>query len=171
MEQKQLDHKEVIHNEYSFPIYLICDGIRSPENAGMIFRTSEAFGVQKIHFSNTTPKTDNIRLRRAARSTYKTIEHNYSDNLKELIIQLKNENFEVIGIEITNTSTSVTNYNFTKHPKIALVLGAEKNGISSEIIEMLDSCVHIPMYGKNSSMNVVNALGIFLYEITKQFSV
>jgi len=168
MEQIQLKHDEVTQARCIFPIYVVCDNIRSPENAGMIFRISEAFGVQKIHFSNASPKSDNTRLKRAARSTQSFIEHEYSSDIKNVVIQLKKDGFSLIGIEITNTSKSLRNISFVSYEKIALVIGAEKNGISSEILEILDSCIHIPMYGKNSSMNVVNALAITLYEISSQ---
>lgn len=167
MGQKQLDHNEVRHNKYSLPIYVICDNIRSPENAGMIFRISEAFGVQKIHFSNTSPKTDNTRLKRAARSTHDSIDYEYSDDLKAVLVQLKKDEFELIGIEITNTSKAINEISFSSYKKIALIVGAEKSGISDEILNLLDSCVHISMFGKNSSMNVVNALAISLYEIRR----
>lgn len=167
MGQKQLNHDEVILNKCSLPIYVVCDSIRSPENAGMIFRISEAFGVQKIYFSNNSPKADNIRLKRAARSTQHLIKYEYANDLKDTIIQLKKDGFEIIGIEITNSSAAINKFNFSSYKKIALVLGAEKSGISEEILNLLDSCVHIPMFGKNSSMNVVNALAISLYEIRR----
>ncbi len=167
MRQKQLNHDEVILNKYSLPIYVVCDSIRSPENAGMIFRISEAFGVQKIYFSETSPKTDNTRLKRAARNTQHSIRYEYSENLKDVLNQIKKDGFELIGIEITNTSKAINKISFSSHKKIALVIGAEKNGISDEILNLLDYCVHIPMYGKNSSMNVVNALAISLYEVRR----
>lgn len=167
MGQKQLDHNEVTHNKCSLPICVICDSIRSPENAGMIFRISEAFGVQKIYFSNTSPKTDNTRLKRAARSTHDSIDYEYSDDLKAVLVQLKKDEFELIGIEITNTSKAINEISFSSYKKIALIVGAEKSGISDEILNLLDSCVHISMFGKNSSMNVVNALSISLYEIRR----
>lgn len=168
MGQKQLDHNEIKHNNFNSPIYVLCDGIRSPENTGMIFRVSEAFGVQKILFSKNSPTSDNTRVKRAARSTQQIIKYAYSEDLKEDLIQLKKNGFEIIGIEITSSSKSLKKINFTKYQKIALVVGSEKSGISAEILELLDFCTHIPMYGKNSSMNVVNALAITLYELSRQ---
>ncbi len=171
MGQIQLNHHEISQNKCTFPIYIICDDIRSPENAGMIFRVSEAFGVQKIYFSSTSPKTDNTRLKRAARSTQQSVENEYSENLEEIIIQLKKDGFNVIGIEITNTSKSINEIKFPLDEKIALVVGAERNGISQQNLELLDFCVHIPMYGNNSSINVVNALAITLYEVSRQLKI
>jgi tRNA G18 (ribose-2'-O)-methylase SpoU len=168
MVQKQLEHNEMNKNEGGFPIYLVCDHIRSPENTGMIFRISEAFGVRKIYFSDKSPKTDNQRLKRASRSSHQSVSHNYTHNLKSVLLDLKNSGFKLIALEITNKSKALNKINFSKHGKIALLLGAERTGISPELLELIDEAVHIPMYGMNSSMNVVNALAIALYEISKQ---
>ena len=168
MNHRQLKHIEVKKAVSKLPIYVVCDDIRSPENAGMIFRISEAFGVQKIYFSANSPKSDNTRLKRSARSTQQIVEHEYSDDLKNVLITLKAEGFKLIGLEITNTSKALNETDFTKMEKIVLVVGAERTGISPDLLKITDETVHIPIFGQNSSMNVVNALAIALYEITKQ---
>ena len=70
------------------------------------------------------------------------------------------------GIEITDKSIDIQNFNFKNHKKIVLLLGSERNGI--ENIDQIDYSISIPMYGRNSSMNVIHSLGIALYEVTNQ---
>ena len=88
--------------------------------------------------------------------------------LKNVLITLKGEGFKLIGLEITNTSKALNETDFTKMEKIVLVVGAERTGISPDLLKITDETVHIPIFGQNSSMNVVNALAIALYEITSQ---
>ena len=82
------------------------------------------------------------------------------------IQQLKEEGNTIIGIEITDKSIDIQNFNFKNHKKIVLLLGSERNGIGN--INILDHSIAIPMFGKNSSMNVIHSLSIALYEVTNQ---
>ena len=87
--------------------------------------------------------------------------------LKNTIQQLKDEGNTIIGIEITDKSIDIQNFNFKNHEKIVLLLGSERNGIGN-IDHILDHSIAIPMFGRNSSMNVIHSLGIALYEVTNQ---
>lgn len=71
-----------------------------------------------------------------------------------------------MGIEITDKSINIQDFDFQNHKKIALLLGSERGGIQD--INLLDASVAIPMYGRNSSMNVVHSMAITLYEVTNQ---
>ena len=164
---KQLTHKDIQNQQQQFPITIVCDAIRTPENIGMCFRISESFGVSKIYLHESSPATKNSNVKRTARNTVNQVAHSTYNNFDNTIQQLKEEGNTIIGIEITDKSIDIQNFNFTNHEKIVLLLGSERNGI--ENIDYIDYSISIPMYGRNSSMNVIHSLGIALYEVTNQF--
>lgn len=163
---KQLTHYEIENKQQKFPITIVCDAIRTPENIGMCFRVAESFGVSKIYLHESSPDLKNRIVKRTARNTFQQIDYEKYDNFEFLIRKLKKTDHTVIGIEITNASINLQNFNFHDHHKIVLLLGSERHGIKD--VNLVDATVAIPMYGKNSSMNVVHSLAITLYEVTNQ---
>jgi len=152
--------------QQKFPITIVCDAIRTPENIGMCFRISESFGVEKIYFHENSPSIENRKVINTARNTINQMDYEYYNNFKTLIDNLKEEKNTIIGIEITDKSINIQDFNFKNHQKIVLLLGSERNGI--ENVDLVDYTISIPMYGRNSSMNVVHSLAIMLYEVTNQ---
>ena len=163
---KQLSHENVENTQQKFPITIVCDAIRTPENIGMCFRISESFGVEKIYFHENSPSVENRKVINTARNTINQIAHDYYNDFNSLIKNLKEEGNTIIGIEITDKSIDIQDFNFKNHEKNVLLLGSERNGI--ENVDLVDYTISIPMYGRNSSMNVVHSLAITLYEITNQ---
>lgn len=163
---KQLTHYDIKNKQQTFPITIVCDAIRTPENIGMCFRIAESFGVQKIFLHQSSPTAENRNVKRTARNTITQIEHEIYTNFDKVIHQLKEDGNTIIAIEITDKSVAIQNFDFTSKEKIVLLLGSERNGI--ENINNVDATVAIPMYGRNSSMNVIHSLSITLYEITNQ---
>lgn len=163
---KQLSHYEIDNNQKQFPITIVCDAIRTPENIGMCFRISESFGIKKIYFHESSPNTENRIVKKTARNTINQIEYDYYKDFSEIINKLRAEGNTIIAIEITDKSINIQDFNFKKHEKIALLLGSERNGI--ENTNLVDETIAIPMYGRNSSMNVIHSLAITLYEVTNQ---
>ena len=163
---KQLNHIDIQNNQQQFPITIVCDAIRTPGNIGMCFRIAESFGVSKIYLHQSSPSTENNTVKRTARNTINQIEHTIYSNFNDTIRKLKEEGNTIIGIEITDKSIDIQDFNFKNLKKMVLLLGSERNGIKN--IECLDHSICIPMFGRNSSMNVIHSLGIALYEVTNQ---
>ncbi len=163
---KQLSHNDINNKQHKFPITIVCDAIRTPENIGMCFRVAESFGVSKIYLHESSPITENSNVKRTARNTINQVQHSIYENFEDTIQQLKEEGNTIVGIEITDKSIDIQNFNFKNHKKIVLLLGSERNGIKN--INYIDYSISIPMYGRNSSMNVIHSLSIALYEATNQ---
>ena len=163
---KQLTHYDIENNQKQFPITIVCDAIRTPENIGMCFRISESFGVKKIYFHESSPTIENRIVKKTARNTVNQIEHASYSNFTTIIQELRAAGNTIIGIEITDKSINIQDFEFENHQKIVLLLGSERNGI--ENIQLVDHTVAIPMFGRNSSMNVIHSLAITLYEVTNQ---
>ena len=165
---KQLTHYDIENRQQKFPITIVCDAIRTPENIGMCFRISESFGVDKIYFHETSPNIENRIVKKTARNTINQIDFDSYEDFEQIIHQLKQEGNTIIGIEITDKSIDIQDFDFKKHEKIVLLLGSERNGI--ENINLVDYTIAIPMFGRNSSMNVIHSLAIALYETTTQLN-
>lgn len=166
---KQLTHYDIENTQQKFPITIVCDAIRTPENIGMCFRIAESFGVQKIYFHENSPSLENRKVIKTARNTIPQIHHEMYSEFNDLVKSLKEEGNTIIGIEITDKSINIQDFDFKNHEKIVLLLGSERNGIAN--ISLVDETIAIPMFGRNSSMNVIHSLAITLYEVTNQLTV
>lgn len=164
---QQLHHINTQNYKRKFPISIVCDEIRTPENIGMIFRIAESFGVTKIYLHQNSPSLNNRTVKRTARNTIAELEVEIYQDFSTLITHLKKKN-TIIGIELTDESANLHEFDFTAFQNIVFVLGNERYGIQQT--QDLDAGVQIVMFGKNSSMNVANSLAITLYEATKQLS-
>ncbi len=163
---KQLTHNDIKNKQQKFPVTIVCDAIRTPENIGMCFRISESFGVQKIYLHENSPSIENRKVINTARNTINQIEHETYTDFNKVIQELKLEGNTIIGIEITDKSIDIQDFKFKSYEKIVLLLGSERSGINN--IDLTDTSIAIPMYGRNSSINVIHSLAITLYEVTNQ---
>lgn len=169
--QQQLTHEETFFTEQKFPITLICDGITYQPNIGSVFRVCEAFGVAKVIFVGENIALTPRKINRTSRATHLQVPHQVATlDEAETFLQEAKDNSEIIALEITDKSKPLKDIALPKNKPIVLIAGGEVNGISEVLLKLANQTAHITMYGKNSSMNVVNAVGIALYEITGKIS-
>lgn len=163
----QLTHYNTKFNKQTFPITLVCDNVTNAPNIGSLFRIADAFGIEKLILCG-----ENIQLGRkmakTSRATDKVVNYEIHESALEVLKGLKSKNYQIISLEITNSSKPIHNVQFSKEKPIALIIGDENFGVSEHILKQSDLVIHIDMFGQNSSMNVVQATNIALYEITKQ---
>lgn len=162
----QLTHEENQFERKTFPITLVCDHIYFQQNIGSLFRISEAFGVENIIFYGKDIPLTPRKINKTSRSTHLHVAHSVIEDFAALQSFLLDNDFEIISLEIASNSKPLKEVSILKNKKIALLIGSEINGISEELLKLSHQIVHINMFGKNSSMNVVQAASIALYEIT-----
>ncbi|HBU07315.1 MAG TPA: RNA methyltransferase [Candidatus Magasanikbacteria bacterium] len=150
--------------------YLILPDIRSCHNVGAMFRTADAFGIDKLYLVGYTACPPKPQIDKVSLGAETWMPWEYRKDLKRLLVSLKKKGFYVVGLEKTNTSEqlSVISKQLTEKD-IVLIVGNEVDGISEDILKMCDLVVHIPMYGKKESLNVSIAAGIVMYEISSSF--
>ena len=165
---QQHTHHTTAFNIKAFPIVLVCDNLSSPANCGAIFRLADAFGIQEIAFCGKAPNLNSSRLKSLARNAEKTVAHTHADDCANYLKQLKKDGFQIIALEITQSSKPINHSKIDIKKPIALVIGNEKFGVSESVLKITHNAVHINMYGVNRSMNVAQATAIALYEITNQ---
>lgn len=163
----QLTHYTSKFNQQTFPITLVCENVTNAANIGSLFRTADAFGIEKLIFSGT-PIPFGRKMTKSSRASEKYVSHEWVEDTEAGLKHLKILGYQIIALEITDSSIPLINMTFQTNQPIALLVGDENFGISEKCLELSDHIVHIDMFGQNSSMNVVQATSIALYEITKQ---
>ncbi|MEL4308877.1 TrmH family RNA methyltransferase [Joostella sp. CR20] len=164
----QLTHSNTQFEAKQFPITIICDHITSAANIGSIFRIADAFGIEKIVFAGTEPVFSR-RMQKTARATHKNIPFEFIENGNVYISQLKEQNYNIIALEITENSIPLSNVKISPQTNTAIIIGNENYGVSESFLALCDVVTHIEMFGKNSSMNLAQATAICLYELTKLY--
>jgi len=164
---KQLNHLTTNFKKRTFLITLVCDNISNATNIGSVFRTADAFGIEKIFFCGAHVPIGR-KMSKTSRSTEKNVNYEVCESASKVVEQLKKQNYQIISLEITSNSTPIHSFSFSKDNPIALVIGDENFGVSETILDYSDAVLHIDMFGQNSSMNVVQAATIAFYEMTKQ---
>ena len=163
----QLTHYTNIFTPKTFPIIVICENVTNAPNIGSLFRIADAFGIEKLIFC-TQVNPLGRKMTKTSRSTEKVVPYEVIQDCLATIHTYKNKGFNIVALEITNDSIPIQTAAFSKKTPVILVIGDENFGISEDVLKLADTTVHINMYGKNSSMNVVQATNIALYEMTKQ---
>lgn len=163
----QHSHTTTPFSKNKFPLVVLCDGLSSPANVGGLFRVCEAFGVEQILFYNGDIDINSSRLKKTARETYKSVDYDICDDINITLKGLIKKGYDIIALEISEIS--IPSERVTLDNKaVVLIIGNEQFGISEEILALTSKHMHIEMYGKNSSMNVVQATGIALYTIVNK---
>ncbi len=170
MANVQLRHHEFKRTIQKFPLCIVAPDISVPMNVGSIFRIADALGVEKIFLTGVTPVPPNKKIRKTSRATEKAVSYEYVENVLEVVGRLKQEGYQIVGLEITSQSIHIQDFQIGKGQKIALIVGAESAGISPEVLSCSDAVVHIPMFGQNSSMNVATACAIAVFELINKIA-
>lgn len=144
-------------------IVVILDNIRSARNVGSFFRTSDAFGIEKILLCGVSATPPHKEITKTAIGATSAVQWEYYDNVEDGIRDLKNQNYEIISIEQTDESILLNDYSFN-HKKVALIFGNEIAGVSDEALELTDLAIEIPQFGTKHSLNVAVCGGVILWE-------
>lgn len=163
----QLNHYNSTFKKQKFPITLICDNVTNAPNIGSLFRISDALGVEELIFCGENSQLGK-RMKKTSRSTEKYVSYKEESDILQVVTSLKAKRYFIIALEITDSSISLDDFIQNTNQPIALIIGNENVGVSEDILKLADEIVHIKMFGENTSMNVVQATSIILYELTKQ---
>jgi len=167
LENSELDRKSVSDFKLAekTPIILILDDIRSLHNIGSVFRTSDAFLIEKIYLCGITATPPNKEIHKTALGATDTVTWEYAKDVLEVITKLKAENTTVYAIEQVENAVFLDNFQPIKETKYALVFGNEVYGVSQEAIKMCDGCIEIPQLGTKHSLNISVSAGIVVWDL------
>lgn len=150
------------------PFVIVLDNVRSQNNVGSVFRSADAFLVEKIFLCGITSTPPNPDIRKTALGASESVPWQYFEDTAEAISGLKENGYIIIGIEQADQSVELQNFITEKDKKYGLVFGHEINGVSQEVLDLCDFCIEIPQYGTKHSFNIAVSAGIVLWELNKK---
>ncbi len=171
----QLTHADHKLSNKKFPLSIIANDINSPLNIGSLFRLCDALGMEKLYLCGDSPTPPNTKINKTSRSTEKTVAYEYHADAEKLVSTLRASNALIIALEITSASIAINTDAFrssveaalNSNKDIVLIIGSENTGVNAALLALSDITTHIPMFGINSSMNVVTAASIACFEMSK----
>ncbi len=147
------------------PLIIILDNIRSLNNIGSIFRTSDAFLIEKIYLCGITATPPNRKITKTAIGSTETVEWEYINDINDLIDNLINNEVKIWSVEQVVKSTKLQDLkSIDSKKKHALIFGNEIDGVSQEVINKSDGLIEINQYGTKHSLNISVAVGIVIWK-------
>lgn len=167
LENSELDRKSVTDFKLAdkTPIVIILDDIRSLHNIGSVFRTSDAFLIEKIYLCGITATPPNKEIHKTALGATDTVAWEYAKDILEVIAKLKAENTIIYAVEQVENAVFLDNFQPINETKYALVFGNEVYGVSQEAIKMCNGCIEIPQLGTKHSLNISVSAGIVVWDL------
>lgn len=147
------------------PLTLVLDNVRSMHNVGSIFRTSDAFALERIVLCGITGQPPHREIEKTALGATQSIEWSYFETTTAAIDWLKEEGKVILAIEQANNSIMLNEYKPNQGKSYALIFGNEVNGVSEEVMQKIDACIEIPQFGTKHSFNIVVSAGIVLWDM------
>ena len=157
-------------NSSKTPVIVILDNIRSAHNVGSVFRTCDAFLIDKIILCGITAIPPNKEIRKTALGSSESVDWRYYKSTEEVIIKLKKKDYQIIAVEQANKSIKLESFRPENEKKYAIIFGNEIKGISQKIIDNSDSVIEIPQFGTKHSLNVSVSAGIVIWDIFSKIS-
>lgn len=153
------------------PIVVVLDNIRSMNNIGSAFRTSDAFLIDEIILTGITAQPPHRDIHKTALGATDTVSWRYFSKSEDAIQGLKSEGYTILAIEQAERSEKL--HKFAPNPahKYALVFGNEVMGVSDEVMELVDGCLEIPQLGSKHSLNISVSIGVILWDFAQKLKI
>ncbi len=160
---------EAFKKTEKIPLIVILDNIRSLNNIGSVFRTSDAFLIEKIYLCGITAQPPHKDIHKTALGATDSVDWEYAENTLYLIEKLKDSNIKIVSIEQAENSTMLQDFTIKKNQKYAVVMGNEVKGVQQAVVSASDFCVEIPQFGTKHSLNISVSCGVVLWDLFKKF--
>lgn len=152
------------------PIIIILDNIRSLNNIGSVFRTSDAFLVEKIYLCGITATPPHKDIHKTALGSTDTVAWEYVENTLDLVEKLKAEDVKIIAIEQAENATMLNDFKVEPNTKYALVFGNEVKGVAQKVVDASDVVIEIPQFGTKHSLNISVSCGVVVWDMFSKLS-
>ncbi len=150
------------------PLTIVLDNIRSMNNIGSVFRTSDAFSVEKIFLCGITAQPPHNDIRKTALGATESVDWQYFDTTENAVNHLISEDYIIISIEQAENSILLQDFEIDTEKKYALIFGNEVKGVQQNIVDMSNYCIEIPQEGTKHSLNISVSAGVVLWDLYKK---
>ncbi|UYW00694.1 RNA methyltransferase [Flavobacterium agricola] len=152
------------------PIVVVLDDIRSLHNIGSVFRTSDAFLIEKIYLCGITATPPNKEIHKTALGATESVDWVYAENVMDVVQQLKAESVQVYAVEQVENSVMLNQFEVHAQTKYALVFGNEVKGVQQAVVNASDGVIEIPQLGTKHSLNVSVSAGIVIWDFFQKLN-
>lgn len=150
------------------PLRIILDDIRSLNNIGSVFRTADAFRVEKIYLCGITAQPPHKDIQKTALGATDSVDWEYVPSVTELVERLQAEGVQILAIEQAEDTVSLEEFRGGPQQTYAVVFGNEVKGVSQDVVSRADMVIEIPQYGTKHSLNISVSAGIVVWQLFNQ---
>ena len=147
------------------PVTVVLDNVRSEMNVGSVFRTADAFLIERICLCGITPQPPKPEIHKTALGAEDSVSWQYYSTTLSAVEELKKAGYVICSIEQVHDSVSLKDFDVNAYPKLAIVLGNEVKGVSQEVVDASDCCVEIPQEGTKHSLNISCCAAIVMWHV------
>lgn len=172
LKNSELDRldQEAFVKATKIPLTIVLDNIRSLNNIGSVFRSSDAFLIEKICLCGITACPPHRDIHKTALGATETVQWSYYEHTLDAIKELKENTYKIVSIEQVEHSVFLNDFIPEKNQKYAVVMGNEVKGVAQEVIDASDICIEIPQYGTKHSLNISVCTGIVIWDFFNKIS-
>lgn len=165
LKNEELGRLSVSHFKASskIPVSIVLDNIRSLNNVGSVFRTSDAFRVEEILLCGITGTPPHREIHKTALGATESVSWQYFDTTLEALEYLSEKNIALVAIEQVESSLSLEQFTPKSSSSYAFIFGNEVKGVGEEVLPHVDACIEIPQFGTKHSFNISISVGIVLW--------
>ena len=167
LELHRVGVEEYKHVE-KLPVTVVLDNVRSEMNVGSVFRTADAFLIERIFLCGITPQPPKAEIHKTALGAEESVDWLYFPTALDAVKQLQHEGYTVCCIEQVHDSVSLEHFEVKPDQKVAVVLGNEVKGVGQEVVDACDLCVEVPQEGTKHSLNISCCAAIVMWHIFSQ---
>ncbi|MFD1017427.1 RNA methyltransferase [Winogradskyella rapida] len=173
LKNEELDRLEVseFKTAKKSPIIIVLDNIRSLNNIGSVFRTSDAFLIEKIYLCGITAQPPHNDIRKTALGSTETVAWEYAEHTLEVIEKLKQDGVQICAIEQAENATMLDQFKPQAQNKYAFVFGNEVKGVAQDVVDASDVVIEIPQYGTKHSLNISVSCGVVIWDVFSKLKV
>lgn len=150
--------------QHKLPLAVVMDNVRSMHNVGSIFRTSDGFAVEQLVLCGITSQPPHREIEKTALGATQSVDWTYEADTVTAVNNLRQQGYIIIAIEQAENSEMLNTFEPEADKKYALIFGNEVNGVSEEVMKVIDHCIEIPQFGTKHSFNIVVSAGIVLWD-------
>lgn len=172
LENHELNRKDIdaFKEAEKLPIIVVLDQVRSLNNIGSIFRSSDAFLVSEIFLCGITATPPNKEIHKTALGATETVTWKYFETTLDAVAELKNRNSKIFAVEQTENASFLHNFELEPTQFTAVIFGNEVFGVEQAVIDACDGVIEIPQLGSKHSLNISVSAGIVLWELARKLN-
>ena len=167
LKNSELDRKSIedFKEAKKTPLIVILDNIRSLNNIGSVFRTADAFLIEKIFLCGITATPPHKDIQKTALGATDTVVWEHQENTEDVIKELREKGVKILSIEQAEDAVMLNDFSPKNDETYAIVFGNEVKGVQQSIVSASDYVIEIPQYGSKHSLNISVSAGVVMWDL------